>query len=87
MSSPVARLPSAVRPDTTVIEFLSPLSRMLDDKQVNEICINSPGAAFVERSGVGSASKSLSSRSSTAAASRPPLQPSRVNTPANRTRC
>jgi type IV secretion system protein VirB11 len=51
MNGAVSRLAGAVRADTTVTEFLRPLSELLGDPQVNEICVNSPGAAFVERSG------------------------------------
>lgn len=36
-------------PPSSLALFLGPLSRLLDDPELTEICINEPGAAFVER--------------------------------------
>jgi len=36
-------------PPSSLVLFLGPLSRLLDDPEVTEICINEPGVAFVER--------------------------------------
>ncbi|WGT63693.1 P-type DNA transfer ATPase VirB11 [Variovorax paradoxus] len=36
-------------PPSSLALFLGPLGRLLDDPAVTEICINEPGAAFVER--------------------------------------
>lgn len=36
-------------PPSSLALFLGPLGRLLDDPEVTEICINEPGAAFVER--------------------------------------
>ena len=40
---------AAVAPPTSLALFLGPLSRLLGDTDVTEICINEPGVAFVER--------------------------------------
>ncbi|KIQ35382.1 ATPase P [Variovorax paradoxus] len=40
---------TAVAPPTSLALFLGPLSRLLGDTDVTEICINEPGVAFVER--------------------------------------
>lgn len=36
-------------PPSSLALFLGPLSRLLEDPELTEICINEPGAAFVER--------------------------------------
>ena len=50
-SSPVPVPASAEPPSSpsSLALFLGPLARLLDDPEVTEICINEPGAAFVER--------------------------------------
>ena len=45
-------VPSVLRSDATVTEFLQPIRGMLDDSRVNELCVNQPGEVFVERAGV-----------------------------------
>jgi type IV secretion system protein VirB11 len=45
-ASPVA---AAAEQPSSLALFLGPLNRLLDDPEVTEICINEPGAAFVER--------------------------------------
>ncbi|MGK6309752.1 P-type DNA transfer ATPase VirB11 [Variovorax sp. DT-64] len=45
---PAPEAASALPPSSLAL-FLGPLSRLLDDPEVTEICINEPGAAFVER--------------------------------------
>ena len=40
---------AAAAPPTSLALFLGPLSRLLGDTDVTEICINEPGVAFVER--------------------------------------
>jgi type IV secretion system protein VirB11 len=52
VSSVIRAVPSALRTDTTVTEFLQPLRRLLADGQANELCINQPGEVFVESAGV-----------------------------------
>ncbi|CAN7776443.1 P-type DNA transfer ATPase VirB11 [Variovorax sp. LjRoot84] len=44
--APVA---ASAEPPSSLALFLGPLSRLLDDPEVTEICINEPGVAFVER--------------------------------------
>lgn len=44
--APVA---ASAAPPSSLALFLDPLSRLLDDPEVTEICINEPGVAFVER--------------------------------------
>jgi type IV secretion system protein VirB11 len=39
----------SIEPPSSLALFLGPLNRLLDDPEVTEICINAPGAAFVER--------------------------------------
>ncbi|MDP9912484.1 type IV secretion system protein VirB11 [Variovorax boronicumulans] len=39
----------SAEPPSSLALFLGPLGRLLDDPEVTEICINEPGAAFVER--------------------------------------
>lgn len=39
----------SAEPPSSLALFLGPLSRLLDDPEVTEICINEPGVAFVER--------------------------------------
>ena len=52
-AAPVLRaVPSVLRSDATVSEFLQPIRGMLDDSRVNELCVNQPGEVFVERAGV-----------------------------------
>ena len=52
-AAPVLRaVPSVLRSDATVTEFLHPIRGMLDDSRVNELCVNQPGEVFVERAGV-----------------------------------
>jgi len=52
-TAPVLRaVPSVLRSDATVTEFLQPIRGMLDDSRVNELCVNQPGEVFVERAGV-----------------------------------
>ena len=46
---PQSCLPAVLRSDATVTEFLRPLRAMLDDVQVNELCVNRPGEVFVVR--------------------------------------
>lgn len=46
--APVPARPVDDAPSSLAL-FLGPLSRLLDDPEVTEICINEPGAAFVER--------------------------------------
>lgn len=41
--------PAAAEPPSSLALFLGPLSRLLDDPELTEICINEPGVAFVER--------------------------------------
>ena len=40
---------AAAEPPSSLALFLGPLGRLLNDPEVTEICINEPGAAFVER--------------------------------------
>lgn len=40
---------AAAAPPTSLALFLGPLSRLLGDTDVTEVCINEPGVAFVER--------------------------------------
>ena len=52
-AAPVLRaVPSVLRSDATVTDFLQPIRGMLDDSRVNELCVNQPGEVFVERAGV-----------------------------------
>ncbi|MBT2320790.1 P-type DNA transfer ATPase VirB11 [Variovorax paradoxus] len=44
-----AHVAAPADPPSSLALFLGPLSRLLDDPEVTEICINEPGAAFVER--------------------------------------
>lgn len=44
-------LPMALPPDATVRHLLKPISPLLLDPGINELCINEPGRAFVERAG------------------------------------
>ena len=46
--APVPARPVDDAPSSLAL-FLGPLGRLLDDPEVTEICINEPGAAFVER--------------------------------------
>ena len=46
--APVPARPADDAPSSLAL-FLGPLSRLLDDPAVTEICINEPGVAFVER--------------------------------------
>lgn len=46
-SSETAAAPA--EPPSSLVLFLGPLGRLLDDPEVTEICINEPGVAFVER--------------------------------------
>lgn len=46
---PVAPVAATAEPPSSLALFLGPLSRLLNDPQVTEICINEPGLAFVER--------------------------------------
>ena len=41
-----------VSPDTTVVEYMKHLRPLIDQPGVNEVCVNEPGFAFVEKSGV-----------------------------------
>lgn len=51
MNAAVARLPTAVRADATVTEYLKPIQALLHHPAVTELCINRPGQVFVEERG------------------------------------
>ena len=42
---------AGISPDTTVVQYIKPLRALLDMPGVNEVCVNTPGVAFVEVSG------------------------------------
>ena len=43
---------AGVRADTTVVEYMKPFRRYIDQEGINEVCVNEPGILFAEKSGV-----------------------------------